>query len=73
MRKICGIIGGCVLALLCTACGSKKEDFKLGETAYARGNQTAAERFVLQATKAGNLALDMDAAFTEEDLADTGD
>ncbi len=39
--------------------------------AYARGDQTAAERFVLQGVKAGNLALDMDAAFTEEDLVDT--
>jgi len=50
-----------------------RQDIPRLVTAYARGNQTAAERFVLQATKAGNLALDMDAAFTEEDLADTGD
>jgi SAM-dependent methyltransferase len=40
-------------------------------SAYARGNQTAAERFVLQGVKAGNLALDMDASFTEEDLVNT--
>ena len=40
-------------------------------SAYARGNQTAAERFVLQGAKAGNLALDMNASFTEEDLVDT--
>ncbi|NLD73201.1 MAG: class I SAM-dependent methyltransferase [Chloroflexi bacterium] len=39
--------------------------------AYGRGDQTGAERFVLQGTKAGNLALDMDASFTEEDLIDT--
>lgn len=44
MRKICGIIGVSVLALLCTACGSKKEDFKLGETAYARGNYQASAK-----------------------------
>ena len=39
--------------------------------AYGRGDQTGAERCVLQGTKAGNLALDMDASFTEEDLIDT--
>jgi len=35
---------------------------------YARGEQTAAERFVLQGAKAGELALDMTASFTEDDL-----
>lgn len=37
-------------------------------SAYARGSQKAAERFVLQGTKAGSLALDMTASFTEDDL-----
>jgi SAM-dependent methyltransferase len=36
--------------------------------AYARGEQTAAERFVIQGGKIGSLALDMEASFTEEDL-----
>jgi len=37
-------------------------------SAYSRGNQTAAERFVLMGVKVGNLALDMNASFTEEDM-----
>jgi len=36
--------------------------------AYAQGGQRGAERFVLQGTKAGDLALDMEASFTENDL-----
>ncbi|MHB0857191.1 MAG: class I SAM-dependent methyltransferase [Anaerolineae bacterium] len=36
--------------------------------AYALGQQRAAPRFVLQGTKPGDLALDMEAGFTEEDL-----
>jgi ubiquinone/menaquinone biosynthesis C-methylase UbiE len=36
--------------------------------AYAVGDQRAAERFVLAGRKVGNLALDMRASFTEEDL-----
>ena len=41
--------------------------------AFRRGNQTGAERFVLQGSKVGDLALDMEASFTEEDLIDTDD
>lgn len=36
--------------------------------AYAQGEQRAAQRFVLSGLKAGNLALDMRASFTEDDL-----
>ena len=35
---------------------------------YTRGGQRAAERFVLQGTKIGDMALTMEAPFTEEDL-----
>jgi hypothetical protein len=41
--------------------------------AYATGEQRAAQRFVLRATKAGDLALDMEASFTEDDLLTTED
>jgi SAM-dependent methyltransferase len=37
-------------------------------SAYRSGEQRAAERFVLRGTRVGNLALDMRASFTEEDL-----
>ena len=36
--------------------------------AYARGDQRAAERFVLRGSKPGDLALDMEASFVEKDL-----
>ncbi len=36
--------------------------------AYAQGEQRAAQRFVLSGVKAGSLALDMRASFTEDDL-----
>jgi SAM-dependent methyltransferase len=36
--------------------------------AYSEGEQRAAERFVLRGTKIGDLALNMEASFTEEDL-----
>lgn len=36
--------------------------------AYSQGDQRAAERFVLRGTKIGDLALDMEASFTEDDL-----
>jgi SAM-dependent methyltransferase len=36
--------------------------------AYNQGDQRAAERFVLRGTKIGDLALDMEASFTEDDL-----
>jgi len=36
--------------------------------AYKQGGQRAAERFVLRGSKVGDLALDMEASFTEEDL-----
>ena len=36
--------------------------------AYAQGDQRAAERFVLQGVKVGDLALSMESSFTEEDL-----
>ncbi len=36
--------------------------------AYAQGGQRAAERFVLQGTRAGDQALSMESSFTEEDL-----
>ena len=35
---------------------------------YGQGDQRAAERFVLKGSKAGDLALTMEASFTEEDL-----
>jgi SAM-dependent methyltransferase len=41
--------------------------------AYAAGQQRAPQRFVLQGSKPGDLALDMEASFTEEDLLDTED
>ena len=41
--------------------------------AYAQGGQRAAERFVLQGTKAGDLALDMEASFAESDLLGPAD
>jgi len=37
-------------------------------SAYKKGGQRAAERFVLRAKKVGNLSLDMEASFTEDDL-----
>ena len=45
------------------------EDIPQLIAAYARGAQRAAERFVLQGAKVGDLALDMEASFTEDDLA----
>ena len=36
--------------------------------AYSQGGQRAAERFVLRGSRAGDLALDMEAPFTEEDV-----
>ncbi len=36
--------------------------------AYTQGSQTAAERFVLMGQKEGNLALDMNASFDEDDI-----
>jgi SAM-dependent methyltransferase len=42
-------------------------------TAYAQVAQTAAMRFVLSGNKVGELALDMEASFTEQDLQDTSD
>ena len=36
--------------------------------AYSQGEQRAAERFVMRGTKIGDLALNMEASFTEEDL-----
>jgi len=41
--------------------------------AHAIGEQRAAQRFVLQGTKPGDLALDMEAPFTEEDLVNRED
>lgn len=41
--------------------------------AYTGGQQRAPQRFVLQGSKPGDLALDMEASFTEEDLVDTED
>lgn len=41
--------------------------------AYAAGQQRAPQRFVLQGSKPGDLALDMEASFSEEDLLDTED
>ena len=38
--------------------------------AYRQGGQKAAERFVLHGAKSGDLALDMEASFTEEDLVE---
>jgi ubiquinone/menaquinone biosynthesis C-methylase UbiE len=40
---------------------------------YQRGEQRAAERFVLSGRKIGDLALDMQASFTEDDLVDDDD
>lgn len=36
--------------------------------AYTRGGQRAADRFVIRGTKPGDLALDMEASFSEDDL-----
>jgi len=41
--------------------------------AFRSGDQRAAERFVLRGAKAGGLALDMEASFTEADLVDQDD
>ena len=49
------------------------EDIAALIAAYARGQQRAPQRFVLQGSKPGDLALDMEASFTEEDLLDTED
>lgn len=38
------------------------------KAAYARGGQRAAERFVLRGSKPGDLALDMESSYVEEDL-----
>ena len=38
-------------------------------TVFRSGEQRAAERFVLRGSKIGSLSLDMEASFTEEDLA----
>lgn len=42
-------------------------------SAYAIGQQRAPQRFVLQGSKPGDLALDMEASFTEEDLLEGED
>jgi len=44
------------------------QDLKRLIAFYAQGGQRAAERFVLEGTKAGDMALAMEAPFTEEDL-----
>ncbi len=49
------------------------EDIAALIAAYARGQQRAPQRFVLQGSKPGDLALDMEPSFTEEDLLDTED
>ena len=46
------------------------EDLNALLSAYARGGQRAAERFVIKGSKAGDLSLAMEASFTEEDLLD---
>ncbi|MBM3189328.1 MAG: class I SAM-dependent methyltransferase [Chloroflexi bacterium] len=46
------------------------EDLPRLIAAYASGGQRAAERFVLRAAKVGDLALDMEASFTEDDLVE---
>lgn len=45
-----------------------QEDIPTLIDAYSRGPQTASERFVLAAARPGDLALDMNASFTEDDL-----
>jgi SAM-dependent methyltransferase len=42
-------------------------------SAYQQGDQRAAERFVIKGVRPGDLALDMEASFTEEDLIDLDD
>jgi SAM-dependent methyltransferase len=49
------------------------QDLKRLVAAYAEGEQRAAQRFVLRATKVGELALDMEASFTEDDLLTSED
>jgi len=44
------------------------QDLKRLVAAYTQGGQRAAERFVLRGTKVGDMALAMEASFTEEDL-----
>lgn len=50
-----------------------KQDLSALVDAYAAGQQRAPQRFVLQGSKPGDLVLDMEASFTEEDLLDTED
>jgi SAM-dependent methyltransferase len=45
-----------------------KEDVTRLIECYSRGRQRAAERFVLRGTKTGDMALAMEASFTESDL-----
>jgi len=45
-----------------------KHDLERLIAAFHQGEQRAAERFVLRGTKAGHLALDMEASFRESDL-----
>ena len=42
-------------------------------SAYQQGDQRAAERFVIKGVRPGDLALDMEASFTEEDLIELDD
>jgi SAM-dependent methyltransferase len=44
------------------------QDIKRLIALFGQGGQRAAERFVLRGRKAGDLALDMEASFTEQDL-----
>ncbi len=46
------------------------EDLPRLVEAYHRGEQRAAERFVLKGVRAGDMSLTMEAGFTEEDLVD---
>lgn len=50
-----------------------EQDLSALVDAYSAGQQRAPQRFVLQGSKPGDLALDMEASFTEEDLLDTED
>jgi SAM-dependent methyltransferase len=49
------------------------QDLARLQEAFAAGQQRAAERFVLRGNKPGELALDMEASFVEEDLWVDGD
>jgi ubiquinone/menaquinone biosynthesis C-methylase UbiE len=50
--------------------GIVERDLPRLAAAFQRGDQRAAERFVLRGRKIGDLALSMEAAFTEEDLVE---